>query len=259
MISFTLREKKNALRELIDQLGLTQNKKEGQDVGDPIVIDNSTTEEEVDELLLDAISIFKPDEDEVSADTLDVVNNFAPDAKSKTFDDDGNIEQEETDDEQLIKEVINDIKNAGNMRELKDIANAYEEFGKIRSNLTAYKNIDILREEMLIILGVHEAIAAPFIPEEKVEEEAEEKEPVKKKTPAPKKEKARQKPAPKEKYTRTMAVAEILRINPNAPAKKVVQEAEALYIKYGGEANPRHTRYQYGIVIQVLKVFEIIK
>ena len=124
MISFTLREKKNALRELIDQLGLTQNKKEGQDVGDPIVIDNSTTEEEVDELLLDAISIFKPDEDEVSADTLDVVNNFAPDAKSKTFDDDGNIEQEETDDEQLIKEVINDIKNAGNMRELKDIANA---------------------------------------------------------------------------------------------------------------------------------------
>jgi ribosomal protein L21 len=76
------------------------------------------------------------------------------------------------------------------------------------------------------------------------------------KKPAPKKEK--EKPAAREKYTRTRAVAETILENMKANPDDIIQLADDLFVRKGGKANIRHSRVQYNIIKQVLEIFNIL-
>lgn len=82
-----------------------------------------------------------------------------------------------------------------------------------------------------------------------------EEKPVEKKT-------VQKKPAEKkpstERYTRTRAVCETLKANPKADADTIAEKADALFVKNGGQSNLRHSHVQYNIIMQVLKIFEVI-
>lgn len=95
------------------------------------------------------------------------------------------------------------------------------------------------------------------------------KKPASKKSPA--KEPSPEKPAPKKeqkvdkvtsqkviKYTRTRAVAEIVKNNPDASVEDIIKWADDLFVENGGQSNLRHSRVQYNIIKQVLEIFEVV-
>lgn len=59
-------------------------------------------------------------------------------------------------------------------------------------------------------------------------------------------------------YSRTKAVAEVLKAKPTMKMEDVLEKADALFVKNGGNSNPKETRAIYNFVIQVFQVLELV-
>ena len=162
------------------------------------------------------------------------------------------VEEAEVVDDNLVDQ----IKAAGQMKDLKIICKDLDEFKPIRGYLTKYKTVKELREVMLEMLEKEEKSE----PKAKVV-----KKPVEKKEPIVKKEVKKNivaKKIPKEKKkadTRIYAMAIVLKENPKLDIAEATVKSDALYVQLTGQvSNLREQRAQYIRVTRVMEAFDLL-
>lgn len=194
---------RNAVKELNDLLGVDMDVQ-------------FSSVEKITETLREAIVLIQPG-DTVEDSTLAVIQEITPledltleRVVTKTKEKytiagvlgikvenaEGEGKKDEKDDTSTL---VEDIKAASRLRDLKDIATEYDQFKAIRGKLSSFKTVDDLREEMLgVLTGKEEAPAPVEKPgkdssgrKEKVENPTKEKTP---KEPKEKKEKGKKGP-----------------------------------------------------------------
>ena len=166
-----------------------------------------------------------------------------------------------------VDNLVDEIKAAGTMRDLKIICKDLDEFKSIRGQLTKYKTMKELREVMLGILeDEKEEKPAPKAKAEKpVVEKKEKKESEEQKVSTVKKE-VEKKVAPKKKPTekkkadtRIYAMALVLKENPKLDIAEATVKSDALYVQLTGQvSNHREQRAQYIRVTRVMEAFDLL-
>ena len=158
-------------------------------------------------------------------------------------------DEPEVEEAEVVEDVpdnlVDQVKAAGQMRELKIICKDLDEFKSIRGQLTKYKTMKELREVMLEMLD--DLAAEPV----KKAKPVEKKEPVVKKEVENKKE---EKPSQKPKTGRTRAqvFAEIYHENKALTLQEFVDETDSRYGKLG-------SRTFVGIYMSILKELGLLE
>ena len=256
------------------------------------------TDEELYSQISEAISIINPVEDVFSNDAQEIINELLQlnGVKSIEEEEEENAEQilEEIQSAKTLKElktiaskyrILKDINKKSHTYRFKedlrdDMLRAFvpapEELGDVEEEPDVEKNVQV-DDAQSVADKLHEKNIASkpveVISEEEPKEPAKIKKSTKKppaKKPASKKSPAKE-PAPKKeqkvdkvtsqkviKYTRTRAVAEIVKNNPDASVEDIIKWADDLFVENGGQSNLRHSRVQYNIIKQVLEIFEVV-
>lgn len=189
----------------------------------------------------EAATFLKAD-DEVSKETITALRELFPDSSElkkdviKTFEVLGILDEEEpgeekTEDPEDKDNLFTEVDNAEQMKDLKEIAKANDEFKKIRGELSKYKSTNQLRDAMLDVLEAEPKEIEPEpVPKEKAKSEA--KKPVERKTQSTseKKEKKESKATPvKSERTRAQIFAEIFQENTPRTMNELVDEMMKRY------------------------------
>lgn len=279
--------------ELIDVMGLSDD-----ETKELLEVPLDITDEELYSQISEAISIINPVEDVFSNDAQEIINELLQlnGVKSIEEEEEENAEQilEEIQSAKTLKElktiaskyrILKDINKKSHTYRFKedlrdDMLRAFvpapEELGDVEEEPDVEKNVQV-DDAQSVADKLHEKNIASkpveVISEEEPKEPAKIKKSTKKppaKKPASKKSPAKE-PAPKKeqkvdkvtsqkviKYTRTRAVAEIVKNNPDASVEDIIKWADDLFVENGGQSNLRHSRVQYNIIKQVLEIFEVV-
>ena len=279
--------------ELIDVMGLSDD-----ETKELLEVPLDITDEELYSQISEAISIINPVEDVFSTDAQEIINELLKlnGVKSIEEEEEENAEQilEEIQSAKTLKElktiaskyrILKDINKKSHTYRFKedlrdDMLRAFvpapEELGDVEEEPDVEKNVQV-DDAQSVADKLHEKNIASkpveVISEEEPKEPAKIKKSTKKppaKKPASKKSPAKE-PAPKKeqkvdkvtsqkviKYTRTRAVAEIVKNNPDASVEDIIKWADDLFVENGGQSNLRHSRVQYNIIKQVLEIFEVV-
>lgn len=279
--------------ELIDVMGLSDD-----ETKELLEVPLDITDEELYSQISEAISIINPVEDVFSNDAQEIINELLQlnGVKSIEEEEEENAEQilEEIQSAKTLKElktiaskyrILKDINKKSHTYRFKEdlrddmlwaFVPAPEELGDVEEEPDVEKNVQV-DDAQSVADKLHEKNIASkpveVISEEEPKEPAKIKKSTKKppaKKPASKKSPAKE-PAPKKeqkvdkvtsqkviKYTRTRAVAEIVKNNPDASVEDIIKWADDLFVENGGQSNLRHSRVQYNIIKQVLEIFEVV-
>lgn len=159
----------NAVNEMIDVFGGLKD-----DDGEEIVINNKTSEEELQKIATDAIALIA-EGDEFTEETQAVIDEIKEGQKKP--------EKKETVKNPKVKNenqaLIDEINEIDTLNALKGIVKTEDVFSSLRKSIATEKNVDILKEKMLKLL---EPGAEEIVVEKEKEEVAK---PVKKQEKAP--------------------------------------------------------------------------
>ena len=181
--------------------------------------------------------------------------------------DEDDPEVEVVEEVEEVDNLVDQIKAAGQMKDLKNTCKDLDEFKSIRGQLSKYKSIKELREVMLEMLAAEKedkqkpkAVLEKHIVEKKEKKESEElkvstaKKEVEKKV-VPKKVSTEKKKAD----TRIYAMAIVLKENPKLDIAEATTKSDALYVKLTGQvSNLREQRAQYIRVTRVMEALELL-
>jgi len=281
LVDYTKEELVKILKKMIEVMGLSD-----EETKEPLTVPLDITEEELLDQLGEAIGNIIPEEDEFPKHIDEFITAYLQVNNPEKL-----VEEEED-----LEEALEEIQKAVNLKDLKKIASSYKIFKEVDKKITTYKFKEDLRDDLLRALvppemndlggaDIDEEVSPPDdlqADEEKIKE-MEKKAPKPKKSPKKKVEKSAPppkepeetpvKPSPvkkkppikamphsksSEKYTRTRAVAETMKNNPDSSVDDIIKWADDLFVENGGQPNIRHSRVQYNIIVQVLKTFEIL-
>lgn len=227
------------------------------DPGDTDIINVVLEPDELRAKIKEAVEVCLKPEDDLSKETIQVLKDLETD-------------KETTDPPKGNDDLFAEVDKAERLRDLKDIAKSNDEFKDIRGKLSSYNTPKDLRTAMLDVLDelekpekTQEKKAEPeptYVKNDKkkTEPKTEPKEKVKAEVKKPVEKKAKVEKSKDEKFTRTMAIATILKANPKLDEKTGVQKADALYMKRTGlVSNLTETRCHYRRVRQMMKVFGV--
>ncbi len=199
-------------------------------------VDPEKTEAEIKKWIAGAAKLYKPEEDEFSEDTYEILSELGHDLERP-----GEPEPDEPEEPATLVEQLD---AEDDMRELKAMVKANDEFKSLRSSLTKYK---VGQEEDL-----KEAMFELLTPDE-------EPEPVKK---APAK-KALVNITPGRtkgstpRYSRVDSVCDVLKNGKIKTFDALVEAADDLYAENGGKSNIKESRFAANYAVAALKHFDI--
>ncbi len=198
------------------------------------------TEEELTKWIKEAGEEFDPKEDHFTQETTDALVELGINMDGFTVKD---VEEEQTSDN-----LIDQVKAAGQMRDLKIICKDLDEFKPIRGQLTKYKTMKELREVMMEMLS------------EKVEEKPEPKAKVEKKPVVEKKESVKKEKAKPISVSRSDAVVQAIRTlcERGASIQEIMDAGDKIYVEAGGKSNPTATNVNR-YAIHALIAFEVLR
>ncbi len=279
----TEKQLRNTFQEMIEVLGLVQD---GTD--EPLLIPDDVTGEEITASIKQAIEYIRPDEEDMFSDSsMKIINELKrevvdnPD-EADTIDD----VEDKIDNAESLRELREIANTYLVFKKLRNKLPSYKKIGDLKDDMFQILNPEepnyVDEEQAVEKEAFEKAKEEPVKVEPEKKEEPKKKpetkkpektpkkveelpaEPVEEEVPAPKKpEKEKKKPEVKkkepksQKYTRTRAVAEVMKKNVGMSAEDIVKEADDLFVENGGTSNIRHSRVQYLIIRQVLEIFEI--
>jgi len=291
---YSFEERYELFQEMISVLGLTDTDKEtGEEID--VYIADDITEEELDVKIAEAIELIRPAEDEFTNPSQEMINAYKRMEIARKEEKGEEIKETDIPEEDRVESILEAIQDAETLKELREIAGKYRLFNAVNLKIKGYKMKEDLRDDLLRALvppvtnipeeaeevieqdeedqqtkanKLHKKLKAPkkenkVVEESPQEEPEEEKKPKRvilpKKQPAAKKVK-KEKPVKKDdgKYTRTRAVAETMKNNPDSSVDDIIKWADDLFVENGGQTNIRHSRVQYNIIKQVLEIFEVL-
>lgn len=216
-------------------------------------VDPESDEKHITKWITTAAELIEPEKDIFSEETLEVFAELGIDVPGT----DG--EPEAGEEPKTLVEQLDDVDD---MRELKAMVKANNEFKTLRSSITKYKagQEEDLKEAMFELLNGEPETEEEKAPAKKAPAK---KAPAKKapaakapakKAPAKKKEKAE--PAPS--FSRYSAMAEVLKEDSDLDREDAAEKADALYCeKTGKSSNIKEQADKYSRVLQVMKVFDL--
>lgn len=289
----TTKELKSAAEELIEVLGLVDDKKK------PIIITKKTTDEEMVNLIKEAAAEVLPD-DEISDETRTVIDELMSSPKKKAVpapapakgkkvvipepeedDEDVDNDDAEADDENAT--LVAEIEDAEKLKDLKAIIADNDIFKASAKKLNAIKDVDDLRDEMLELIQVQTAdtdvendeeeeeevvvevkakgkkavpapAPAPAAKGKKAVTVVKEEKPVKEKKAAPVKKEKKEKG-----LSRQDAVLAAIKAlcKKGATLKAIMEYGDNLYVENGGTTNPTATNVN-SYSLQALIAFDVM-
>ncbi len=206
-----------------------------------------SSEETLKEWLQAAGDLYDPEKDTFSEETMDIL-----DKAGITL----NAGEPKGDEPPEDETLLDQLDAEDDMRELKAMVKANDEFKSLRSSITKYKagQEEDLKEAMFVLLQPDDEPKEETTPAKKVpaKKEPAAKAPAKKvpvkKTPAKKSE---------PKYIRVDSLCEVLKDNEPGTFDEWVEAADDLYAEKGGKSNLKECRFAANSVAGTLTHFKI--
>lgn len=287
--------KKTALRvateEIIEKIGLTTPNEQGEKV--PIAFDDNVSDQEVEQVFIDAVKYIDPvlDKSKFSLATKVIIHNSDPALFPEVEATTKEVKKADTPAPEVepADDLFTQINDCERLKDLKEIAQANVEFKGLRGRLNSYKSLDDLRDAMLDILNSGEPqVVANRLHERNIESqgvngEVKKEKPVEekqfkakmevvpdgnkkvvtlvpeKKVKAEKKEKvAKKEPKPlieKTGKTRATVMAKILQETVDVPMT-IKEIAKRVQSEFGGSEN--EAKYQTKVAVSLLSELKLI-